>query len=217
MRRRFPELVCACAVLFVSAFDLEADDETRGQSAVRTPGAESGRPGGVKPSSPKSLLLETGSVRSIETSEALPGASAGGLNARQQRVLDRVNYYRTMAGVAPVRADVKLLDAAQSHASYLGATGTDTETNKSNPYYTGYSPFDRIRLSDIRMLRQVKWLRERALVASRACGGCVDGRDISSLIIPSGEFTAGPGGPSIRARCRNSMSRLTLALTTSLN
>ena len=163
---------------------------------MRTPGAESGRPGGVKPSSPRSLLLETRSVRSIETSEALPGASAGGLNARQQRVLDRVNYYRTMAGVAPVRADVKLLDAAQSHANYLGATGTTGhyETNKSNPYYTGYSPFDRIKA------QRYSYVAAGEVVASEPSSH--PARAVDALmaaiyhrfIILSGEFTqAGPG------------------------
>ena len=195
MRRRFPELVCACAVLFVSAFNLEADDETRGQATVRTPGAESGRPGGVKPSSSKSLPLETRSVRSIDTSEASPGAS-GGLNALQQRVLDRVNYYRTMAGVAPVRADVKLLDAAQAHASYLRATGTTGhyETNKSNPYYTGYSPFDRIKH------QRYSYVSAGEVVASEPSSH--PARAVDALmaaiyhrfIILSGDFTqAGPG------------------------
>jgi len=196
MRTRFPGLVCACAVLFVSAFDLEADDETRGQPAVRTPGAKSGRPGGVKPSSLKSLPLETGSVRSIDASEASAGASAGGLNALQQRVLDRVNYYRAMAGVAPVRANVKLLDAAQSHASYLGAAGTTGhyETNKSNPYYTGYSPFDRIKA------QRYSYVAAGEVVASEPSSH--PARAVDALmaaiyhrfIILSGEFTqAGPG------------------------
>ena len=196
MRRRFPKLVGACAVLFMSAFDLNADDETRGQSAVRTPGAESGRPGSVKPSSPKGLPLETTSVRSIDMSEASPGASAGRLNALQQRVLDRVNYYRTMAGVAPVRTDAKLLDAAQSHANYLGATGTTGhyETNKSNPYYTGYSPFDRIKH------QRYSYVSAGEVVASEPSSH--PARAVDALmaaiyhrfIILSGDFTqAGPG------------------------
>ena len=101
-----------------------------------------------------------------------------------------------MAGVAPVRVDVKLLDAAQSHASYLGATGTSGhyETNKSNPYYTGYSPFDRIKA------QRYPYVAAGEVIASEPSSH--PARAVDALmaaiyhrfIILSGEFTqAGPG------------------------
>ena len=211
MRRRFPELVCVCAalfmaVLFAQAFDLEAAgsdpqagssaDGSAAQAAVRAPGAASGRPGGVAPSSLKGLPLDTKSARSLETEGASSGVPAGGLNTLQQRVLDRVNYYRAMAGVAPVQVDIKLLDAAQSHASYLGASGTTGhyETNKSNPYYTGYSPFDRITA------RRYAYVSAGEVVASEPSAH--PARAVDALmaaiyhrfIILSGDYTqAGPG------------------------
>ena len=72
--------------------------------------------------------------------------SQTGLDDLQQRVLDRVNYYRTTAGVAAVAVDPQLLRAAQSHTRYLDSTDQNGhyETNKADPYYTGNSPFDRI-------------------------------------------------------------------------
>jgi uncharacterized protein YkwD len=64
----------------------------------------------------------------------------------QSAVLERVNYHRTLAGLAPVAAEPRLLHAAQSHTSYLESTDTTGhyETVKTDPYYTGHSPFDRI-------------------------------------------------------------------------
>jgi uncharacterized protein YkwD len=206
MRKRFPELVWACTVLFVQTFALEAAgseqqtgataDGSGAPPAVRAPGAASGRSGGVAASSRKSLPLDTRSSRSIEAGEALSSAPTGSLNTLQQRVLDRVNYYRTMAGVAPVRADMKLLDAAQSHASYLGATATTGhyEPNKSNPFYTGYSPFDRITA------RRYSYVAAGEVVASES--STHPARAVDALmaaiyhrfIILSGDYTqAGPG------------------------
>lgn len=61
-------------------------------------------------------------------------------------VLERVNYYRTLAGLPAVAAEPRLLKVAQSHSSYLDSIDqiSHYETDRSNPYYTGHSPFDRI-------------------------------------------------------------------------
>ena len=64
----------------------------------------------------------------------------------QATVLDRVNYHRGLAGLPPVAAEPRLLKAAQSHSSYLDSANEmgHYEDKKTNPYYTGNSPFDRI-------------------------------------------------------------------------
>ena len=61
-------------------------------------------------------------------------------------MLGRVNYHRALAGVAPVAAEPRLLKAAQSHSNYLDSANQmgHYEDKKTNPYYTGNSPFDRI-------------------------------------------------------------------------
>ena len=61
-------------------------------------------------------------------------------------MLDRVNYHRRLAGLPPVAAEPRLLKAAQSHSSYLDSANEmgHYEDKKTNPYYTGNSPFDRI-------------------------------------------------------------------------
>jgi periplasmic protein len=58
--------------------------------------------------------------------------------------LDRLNRWRSQAGVQPLRPNAELEKAAQSHARYLAkdAHGHD-ETNRSNPHYTGASPQER--------------------------------------------------------------------------
>jgi Cysteine-rich secretory protein family len=68
------------------------------------------------------------------------------LNAMQAVLLQRVNHYRTMTGVAPVSADERLQRAAQSHASYLNSTGQagHFEAQPADPYFTGRTPFQRI-------------------------------------------------------------------------
>jgi hypothetical protein len=61
-------------------------------------------------------------------------------------LLERLNHHRTLAGVAAVAPDARLLHAAQSHASYLNSTGQTGhfETQPADPYYTGRTPFERI-------------------------------------------------------------------------
>jgi hypothetical protein len=51
-----------------------------------------------------------------------------------------------LAGLPPVAAEPRLLKAAQSHSSYLDSANEmgHYEDKKTNPYYTGNSPFDRI-------------------------------------------------------------------------
>ena len=55
--------------------------------------------------------------------------------------LDRLNRWRSQAGVQPLRPNAELEKAAQSHARYLAkdAHGHD-ETNRSNPHYTAATP-----------------------------------------------------------------------------
>ena len=210
MRSRYPVLVCVCAVLLLHCLDLEAQNSADTQigsagdgavsatrPAVRNPGAATGRSGGVTAASTRAVPPDTRTVVSPDAGPTpSPGASAGSLNIMQQQVLDRVNHYRTIAGVAPVRAEAKLLNAAQSHASYLGASGATGhyETNKSNPYYTGYSPFDRI------LVQRYEYVAAGEVVASESSSH--PARAIDALmaaiyhrfIILSSDFTqAGPG------------------------
>jgi uncharacterized protein YkwD len=79
-----------------------------------------------------------------------PGATQrdakSGLNDMQAAVLERVNHYRALAELGPVAPEPRLLKAAQSHSSYLDSANEmgHYEDRKSNPYYTGNNPFDRI-------------------------------------------------------------------------
>jgi uncharacterized protein YkwD len=68
------------------------------------------------------------------------------LNTHQHLVLERVNYYRSLADLAPVAVSHRLLAVAQSHTAYLDSRSEmgHYETDRSNPNYTGHSPFDRI-------------------------------------------------------------------------
>ena len=125
----------------------------RTKAAIRHPGASTNRQGGVGLQSRHGLPPGAGVVRSPGASRtAQSGATqraAGSsirLDAIQAPVLERVNYHRTLAGVAPVVAEAKLLKAAQSHADYLDSANEmgHFEDKKTNPYYTGNSPFDRI-------------------------------------------------------------------------
>lgn len=114
------------------------------KAPVRTPGHATGRPGGVIATSTRTLPAETQSVRSPGNGNAPPDQVA--LSAMEHPVLERVNYYRTLAGLLPVAAEPRLLKVAQSHSSYLDSINqiSHYETDRSNPYYTGHSPFDRI-------------------------------------------------------------------------
>ena len=55
--------------------------------------------------------------------------------------LDRLNYWRTQAGLQPLAPNPQLQKAAQNHAQYLSRhpEGHD-ETHRSNPSYTGADP-----------------------------------------------------------------------------
>jgi len=72
-----------------------------------------------------------------------------GLDELQAAALARVNYYRNLAGLPPVAAEPRLALVAQAHSSYLDSTNEmgHYEDKKSNPFYTGNSPFDRIDFS----------------------------------------------------------------------
>jgi len=113
--------------------------------AVRHPGSTTGRAGGVGPQSSPKLPAGMRFVRSpgIVRRRSAPQL---GLDAIQNPVLERVNYHRALSGLAPVTAEARLLHAAQSHASYLESTDEfgHYEDKKTNPHYTGHSPFDRL-------------------------------------------------------------------------
>lgn len=163
--------------------------------AVRTPGANTGRSGGVVRPSPRALPADTGNARSPGAAPST-GVSQTGLDDLQQQVLDRVNYFRTVAGVAVVAADPRLLAAAQSHTRYLDSTDQTGhyETNRADPSYTGNSPFDRI------LARRYDFVEAGEVVARESSAH--PARAIDALmraiyhrfIILSGDFTqAGPG------------------------
>jgi uncharacterized protein YkwD len=156
----------ACVALIWLSFNAAAEDSESGSSTasnggaqpptkatIRHPGSTTARQGGVGPRSSAALPVGAAAVRSPgATSAAQPGAtprdaaSRTELDALQAPVLDRVNYHRALAGLPPVAADARLLKAAQSHSSYLDSTNQmgHYEDKKTNPYYTGNSPFDRI-------------------------------------------------------------------------
>ena len=114
------------------------------KAPVRTPGHATGRPGGVIVTSTRTLPTETQSVLSPGKGSATLDRIA--LDTMEQPVLERVNYYRTLAGLTPVAAEPRLLHVAQSHSGYLDSINqiSHYETDKTNPYFTGHSPFDRI-------------------------------------------------------------------------
>jgi uncharacterized protein YkwD len=139
----------------IFAQDREPTPSAAGKAPVRSPGTGTGSPGGVAKPSPRVLPPDTQSARSPGAVPApqprdqgsVSGASAGiGLNPQQDSVLERVNYYRAMAGLAPVAVSPRLLTVAQSHTAYLDSRNEmgHYETDKANPHYTGHSPFDRI-------------------------------------------------------------------------
>jgi uncharacterized protein YkwD len=201
-------LAIVCSALLLFSLDAGAQDGTDRQNAsaagggasatspaVRTPGAKSGRAGGVVRPSPRALPAQTGNVRSPGAAPSA-GVSPTGLDDLQQQVLDRVNSYRTAAGVAAVAADPRLLEAAQSHTRYLDSTDQTGhyETNKADPSYTGNNPFDR-------MLAQRYAFVEAGEVVARE-PSAHPARAIDALmmaiyhrfIMLSGDFTqAGPG------------------------
>ncbi len=131
----------------------DSGSKTSTKAAIRHPGSATVGQGGVGPQSTPSLPPEAGVVRSPGTSKAIqPGTTKGDggsriqLDPMQAPVLERVNYHRALAGVAPVVAEPRLLRAAQSHTGYLDSANQmgHYEDKKTNPYYTGNSPFDRI-------------------------------------------------------------------------
>jgi len=115
---------------------------------VRHPGGATGARGGVGFQSRPLAPADAAAVRSPgKSSAARPGVAAGtALDLQQAAVLERVNYHRGLAGLAVVEADARLLAAAQSHSGYLDSADEmgHYEDKKTNPYYTGNSPFDRI-------------------------------------------------------------------------
>ena len=119
--------------------------------AVRHPGAATGKHGGVTPPTvgvpPGTRASRSATIRKA----AQPGAAGSAashvtLNVVQGALLERVNHHRALAGVAPVTPEMRLLRAAQSHASYLNSTGQagHFEAERTDSYYTGRTPFQRI-------------------------------------------------------------------------
>lgn len=131
----------------------EQDPTSSVKNAIRHPGSATTRQGGVGPTSRPILPPGTGSVRSPGMAKAVPPAASQNqrtsktdLNGMQGPVLERINYHRAIAGLAPVTAEPRLLRAAQFHTQYLGSTDEmgHYENRKTNLYYTEHSPFDRI-------------------------------------------------------------------------
>ena len=123
------------------------------KAAIRHPGSTTSRKGGVGPQSSGGAPADGAAVRSPGSGNTGQQATTRRVNGSQIQlgplqvpVLERVNYHRTLAGVAPVAAEPRLLRAAQSHTSYLDSANQmgHYEDKKTNPYYTGNSPFDRI-------------------------------------------------------------------------
>jgi len=160
MALRTARAVC-CAALLCLSFAATSDDSSglptsvssgktkaTAKAAVRHPGSGTHSRGGVGPSTRAALPANTGAVRS-------PGAPRGAaaaatrLDESQAAALARVNYYRNLAGLPPVAAEPRLALVAQAHSSYLDSTNEmgHYEDKKSNPFYTGNSPFDRIDFS----------------------------------------------------------------------
>jgi uncharacterized protein YkwD len=129
----------------------DAGTEVGTKPLVRHPGATTGRHGGVLPPT-TGVPPGTQASRSPTMRKAAQPGAAGiaaspvTLNAMQASLLERVNHHRTLAGLVPVMPEVRLLHAAQSHASYLNSTGQTGhfETQRTDPYFTGRTPFQRI-------------------------------------------------------------------------
>jgi len=129
----------------------DAGTEVGTKPSVRHPGATTGRHGGVVPPT-TGVPPGTQASRSPTMRKAAQPGAAGiaaspvTLNAMQALLLERVNHHRTLAGLAPVMPEVRLLHAAQSHASYLNSTGQTGhfETQRTDPSFTGRTPFQRI-------------------------------------------------------------------------
>jgi len=174
-----------------------------GKPVVRAPGAATGRQGGVMPPSPRALPAENAAVRSPGSTKAAPsgmghggGAADVSLDSAQYPVLDRVNYHRSLAGVAPVEADPRLLRAAQSHSNYLDSTGEagHYETKKENPFYTGHSPFDRLRAAQYAYAEAGEVVARQPSSHPAAAVDALMSAIYHRFIILSSDFTyAGPG------------------------
>lgn len=78
---------------------------------------------------------------------SLPAAQADTITptVEQQKALDRINYYRTLAGVPPARLDPALMQSASSHANYVKLNGWGETHNESagKPGFTGADMQDR--------------------------------------------------------------------------
>jgi uncharacterized protein YkwD len=64
-----------------------------------------------------------------------------------EQVGDRINYYRSIAGIPAVTIERSLNAAANSHALYVinNTNAGHYESNKSHEYFTGEMPWDRTR------------------------------------------------------------------------
>jgi len=162
---------------------------------VRHPGRATGRAGGVGPQSSPKLPSGTRFVRSpgIVRRRSAPQL---GLDAIQNPVLERVNYHRALAGLAPVMAEGRLLQAAQSHASYLVSTDEfgHYEDKKTNPHYTGHSPFDRLDAAHYDYAEAGEVVARQPSMHPGAAVDALVGAIYHRFIILAAEFAqAGPG------------------------
>lgn len=85
----------------------------------------------------------------VFTPGSLPAARAEDVTptAEQQRALDRINYYRSLAGVPPARLNPALMQAASGHANYVKLNGWGEVHNETagKPGYVGADMQSRAR------------------------------------------------------------------------
>jgi uncharacterized protein YkwD len=187
-------------VLQAAGTDAQSQDATNtaNKTAVRTPGAATGS-GGVTASSPRELPPDMGVARSpAKKHKHLHNAeqTADGLNLMQMAALDRVNYHRRLAGLDPVAPDPRLLKVAQAHSAYLDSMNqiSHYESDKSNPYYTGNSPFNRIDASGYKYLEAGEVIARQSSIHPPAAVDALMAAIYHRFIILMGNVTqAGPG------------------------
>jgi uncharacterized protein YkwD len=83
---------------------------------------------------------------------AAPCAAAdAGHDSAAERVLERVNHYRAIAGVPPLPADPQVAGAAQAHGQYMADTGqlSHGEPQRTSRHFSGDSLEERLRKAKV--------------------------------------------------------------------
>jgi len=204
-RSRLPAVLSACAVFALTLSATTAN----AQSKVQTPGSATGTSGGVAPPGKANLPAEARSVRSVRAAPRPKGvapdqSSAGaGLDDLQRAVLDRVNQYRTKAGLPPVAANAQLLQAAQAHANYLKdeAYSGHAEPDTASPYFTGADPFARIKAARYAFANAGEVVAQQSTFHPEAAVDALMMAIYHRFIILSSDYTdAGPGAALVDHR-----------------